>query len=553
MGAAAEDGHKVALAAWRAALGDDRVATDPAVLAQYAASTAGWSTMPLAILWPRSTEEVVQVVRAAAAARVPLYPVSAGRNWGYGDACAPGDGHAIVDLSGMNRILEADAELAYVVIEPGVTQQQLSHYLLEQGLPLWMDCTGAGPDTSLVGNILERGFGHSPYGNRFQSVAGMRVVLADGDVVETGFGHFPSAVNGRVYPYGVGPYVDGLFTQSNFGIVTRLGLWLMPKTAALNHFLCAVREHADIGAVIDALRPLRLDGTLRSILHIGNDLRVLSGGMTYPRELASARGPLPDTVRAGLRQAAGIGAWTVSGALYGSADQVAAARRALRRALRPTAARAQFLDERKLDAGALLARLLGNSGAGRRLAARVALGRSLFEMNRGIPNGRFLAGAYWRRRGGLPPGFPAGANPALDNCGMLWVSPVLPLRGADLLRAHALAEPIFHAHQFDLFATFSMINERALGGVLTVAYDKEDPDEAARARACYQQLFDTLVGAGYIPYRVGLQSMAALDNGDDAYWRMVGRIKAALDPGGIIAPGRYSGRGEDGGVGMWRR
>ncbi|AVR96866.1 FAD-binding oxidoreductase [Pseudoduganella armeniaca] len=553
MGAADEGGGRTAaLAAWRAALGVERVVTDPSLLAQYAASTAGWSTMPLAVLRPHSTDEVVQVVRAAAAERVPLYPVSAGRNWGYGDACALSDGHAIVDLSGMNRILEADAELAYVVIEPGVTQQQLSRYLLEQGLPLWMDCTGAGPDTSLVGNILERGFGHSPYGNRFQSVAGMRIVLADGDVVDTGFGHFPTAMNGRVYPYGVGPHVDGLFTQSNFGIVTSLGLWLMPQTTALNHFLCAVPAHEDIAAVIDALRPLRLDGTLRSILHIGNDLRVLSGGMTYPRELAGATGPLPDAIRADLRQAAGIGAWTVSGALYGNADQVAAARRALRRALRPTAARPQFLDERKLDAGALLARLLGNSGPGRRLAARVALGRALFDMNRGMPNGRFLAGAYWRRRGGLPPGFPAGANPALDNCGMLWVSPVLPMRGADLLRVHALAEPIFHAHRFDLFATFSMINERALGGVLTVAYDKEDPDEAARARACYQQLFDTLVGAGYIPYRVGLQSMAALDNGDDAYWRMVGRIKAALDPNGIIAPGRYAGRGEGRGVGMWQ-
>jgi 4-cresol dehydrogenase (hydroxylating) len=172
----------------------------------------------------------------------------------------------------------------------------------------------------------------------------------------------------------------------------------------------------------------------------------------------------------------------------------------------------------------------------------VALGRSLFEMNRGIPNGRFLAGAYWRRRGGLPPGFPADANPALDNCGMLWVSPVLPMRGEDLLRVHALAEPIFRTHGFDLFVTFSMINERALGGVLTVAYDKEDPAETERARTCYRQVFETMMGAGYIPYRVGLQSMADLDNGNDSYWRMVGRIKQALDPANVIAPGRYSQR-----------
>ena len=537
MGSAVE-----AVAAWRHLLGQDRVLDDSHTLDRYAASTSSWSTRPLAVLRPLDTAEVTQVVRTATQHRIPLYPISAGRNWGYGDACALADGHAIVDLSGMNRILEVDATLAYVVLEPGVTQQQLSEYLLQHDLPLWMDCTGAGPDTSLVGNILERGFGHSPYGNRFQNVAGMELVLADGDVVRTGFGHYPSSLNHRVYPYGVGPYVDGLFTQSNMGIVTSLGLWLMPKTEALNHFLCMVHEHDDIAPVVDALRPLRLDGTLRSILHIGNDLRVISGGTTFPRELAGGKVPLPEQVRLQLRAAAGVGAWTVSGALYGSKEQVAAARRAVRRALAPTRADIQFLDERKLDLAATAARLLGITGTGKRLAAKVALGRSLFEMNRGIPNGRFLAGAYWRRRGGLPPGFPADANPALDHCGMLWVSPVLPMRGEDLLRVHMLAAPIFRAHGFDLFVTFSMINERALGGVLTVAYDAEDPAEVDRARLCYRQVFDTMMKAGYIPYRVGLQSMADLDSGDDGYWRMVGRIKAALDPANVIAPGRYSAR-----------
>jgi 4-cresol dehydrogenase (hydroxylating) len=531
-----------ALAAWRALLGHDRVLTGEATLARYAASTSSWSTRPLAILRPHATAEVAQLVQIASRLAVPLYPISTGRNWGYGDACALADGHAIVDLSGMNRILEADATLAYVVIEPGVTQRQLSAYLREHALPLWMDCTGAGPDTSLVGNILERGFGHSPYGNRFQNVAGMELVLADGSVVQTGFGHYPASVNRRVYPYGIGPWVDGLFTQSNLGIVVNLGLWLMPKTAALNHFLCSVDRHDDIAAVIDALRPLRLDGTLRSIVHIGNDLRVISGGTTYPVELAAGRVPLPEGVRRHLREAAGVGAWTVSGALYGSRDQVAVARRALRRALAPTQARPRFLDERRLAVAAAAARLLAGTATGRRLAAKVALGRSLFDMNRGIPDGRFLAGAYWRRAGGLPAGFPENANPALDGCGMLWVSPVLPMRGADLLRVCALAEPVFNAHAFDLFVTFSMINERALGGVLTVAYDKENAAEVERARACYRGLFDTMMQAGYIPYRVGLQSMADLDDGRDPYWRMIGRIKAALDPANVIAPGRYSAR-----------
>lgn len=529
----------LALRAMRDVVGFEQVRDDPITLERYSRSTSARSTVPLAVVYPDSSGEVAALVKIAARHQIPVYPISTGKNWGYGDACAVTGGQLVIELSRMNRILAVDRTLAYAVIEPGVTQQQLSQYLLDHKLDLWIDCTGAGPDTSFMGNILERGFGHSPYGNRLQHVAGMSVVLASGEVLDTGFGHYPNAHATYLFPYGVGPFLDGIFTQSNFGIVTRIGIWLMPKAECLNHFICSVPRHADIGPVVDALRPLRLNGTLRSILHIGNDLRVISGGRVYPREQAGGQLPLPETLRAELREGAGSGAWTVSGALYGSTLQVAAARNALKKALKGTAAQSTFLTERKLRIGAMLARLLGDSKAGRRLRAKVALGESLFAMNRGIPNGRFLAGAYWRRRGGLPADFPRNANPAADNCGMLWVSPIIPMRGADLLALHAMVEPVFREYGFDLFVTFSMINERALGGVITVAYDKDDPDEVARARQCYRTVFDMVMAAGYIPYRVGNQSMADLDPNSDVYWKTVAQIKAALDPDGIIAPGRY--------------
>ncbi|WLI91296.1 FAD-binding oxidoreductase [Massilia sp. R2A-15] len=527
------------LRAMRAVVGAANVADDGATLARYARSTAARGTMPLAVVRPGSRAEVVALVDLARRYRAPLYPVSTGKNWGYGDACAVTDGQVVLELARMNRIVQVDPQLAYAVIEPGVTQQQLADYLRERGIGLQIDCTGAGPDTSFLGNILERGFGHSPYGNRLAHIAGMQVVLASGEVLDTGFGHYPNARTAHLFPYGVGPFLDGLFTQSNFGVVTQVGIWLMPKAECINHFLCTVPAHEDIAEVIDALRPLRLDGTLRSIVHIGNDLRVLSGGCTFPREQAGDQSMLPADMRSAMRARAGAGAWTVSGALYGSALQVAAARAALKKALRGTQATTIFLTERTLKQGAFLANLLGKFGGGQRLRARVALGNALFAMNRGVPNGRFLAGAYWRRRGGLPSGFPMRADPGADNCGMLWVSPVLPMRGVDVLALHALAAPIFAHYRFDLFATFSMINERALGGVLTVAYDKDDPAEVDRAQMCHAALFDAAMKAGYIPYRVGIGSMAALDPHGDVYWKTVSRIKRALDPDGIIAPGRY--------------
>ncbi|QNA99956.1 FAD-dependent oxidoreductase [Massilia sp. Se16.2.3] len=273
---------------------------------------------PLAVVRPADAGQVAGVVRLAAQHGLAVYPISTGKNWGYGDACAVGAGQVLLDLSRMNRIHHVDTELAYAVIEPGVTQRQLSSYLREHGDLLWADCTGAGPDTSYIGNIMERGFGHSPHGNRLQHVAGMQIVMADGELLETGFGHYHGAKTTHLFPYGVGPFLDGLFTQSNLGVVTRLGIWLMPKAACVNHFLYSVPEHADIAAVVDALRPLRLDGTLRSIVHIGNDMRVISGGMVFPRAQVPQGSRLPEAARAALCAGGDIAPWTVSGALYGS-------------------------------------------------------------------------------------------------------------------------------------------------------------------------------------------------------------------------------------------
>jgi 4-cresol dehydrogenase (hydroxylating) len=84
-----------------------------------------------------------------------------------------------------------------------------------------------------------------------------------------------------------------------------------------------------------------------------------------------------------------------------------------------------------------------------------------------------------------------------------------------------------------------MVNERALGTVITIAYDKEEIAETERAQACYRALFKSVVEAGYIPYRVGIQSMADLDQGSDNFWSTTRAIKMALDPQEIIAPGRY--------------
>src|SRR5690606_7040128 len=127
------------------------------------------------------------------------------------------------------------------------------------------------PDTSIVGNVLDRGFGHTPYGNRANHISGLEVVLANGQLLKTGFGHIEGSRVAQLFPYGVGPALDGLFVQSGMGIVTRMGIWLMPKPEAYSFFICSLRDDDDIVSLVDDLRPLRLDGTVKSVMHIGND------------------------------------------------------------------------------------------------------------------------------------------------------------------------------------------------------------------------------------------------------------------------------------------
>jgi 4-cresol dehydrogenase (hydroxylating) len=531
--------HARTMLALRAIVGEAFALDDDATLARYACSTSGAGTRPLAVVRPADRHEVQRIVELAGRFGLSIYPLSTGKNWGYGDACAVGAGQLIVELARMDRIVSVDPELAYAVIEPGVTQGQLAAFLREQGIELWCDCTGAGPDTSLMGNILERGFGHSPYGNRFQHIAGLQIILASGELLATGFGHYPGSKVTHLFGPGLGPSLDGLFTQSNLGVVVELGIWLMPTAPCVCQFVSTVPRQQDLGGLIDALRPLRLDGTLRSVVHIGNDLRVLSGGATFPFEQAGGASRLPVGLREGMVARAGVQAWTVSGCLYGSHAQVAAGRAAVRDALARTPARTAFFDQRALAAGSRAGRLLGLLGLGQGLREKTGLGRALLSLARGEPGGRFLAGAYWRRRGGLPLDFPAGADPALDGCGLLWVSPILPMRGADALGLHSLVSPIFSQHGFDLFMTFSLINERSLCAVLTIAYDRDNAAETARARICHRVVFDAVMEAGYIPYRVGIESMALLDREGDVFWKVAARIKDALDPQGTIAPGRY--------------
>ena len=261
-----------ALAEFRQAVGDAWVFNAPKDLEAYKdpfSPLAGTAKQPLcaAVVAPKAVSEVQAAVQAANKFRIPLWVVSTGKNFGYGGTEAIVGGSVILDLKRMDRILEVNEELAYAIVEPGVSQYQLWLHCQKNGLKVWVD--GPSPAwSSVVANTLERGVGYGPKGERIAEACGLEVVLPDGELLRTGMGALEGSPTFATYKYGLGPWVDGLFSQSNLGVVTKMGIHLNPQPECLRSIAIDVPNYKQVVDLIDVLRPLRLNGTVRSAASI---------------------------------------------------------------------------------------------------------------------------------------------------------------------------------------------------------------------------------------------------------------------------------------------
>jgi 4-cresol dehydrogenase (hydroxylating) len=519
---------------WRELLGQDAARDDDAAVAPYARTLFRAAPRPAGVLRARDRDQVVQIVRAANRHGVALYPVSRGCNWGFGDACPAGEDQVVLDLSGMDSVHSIDADLAYAVVEPGVSQEALAGRLRADGVPLWMPCTASTPDASVLANAIERGWGHTPYGDHFSHVAGMEVVLGDGSVIDTGLGRFEGSKTTFLAKGGAGPLLEGLFSQSNLGIVTRLGVWLMPEPDCFLGFVLTLGERGHLGELIERLRPLRLSGLLPNPVHVYNDVRAASFLQAIPRDELEEDGALSDGARRALRNRHGLGPWVATGGLYGSRVEVLAGVRALRRAVSGLGT-VRMLPPGILAAVERAARVPARLGVApaRRLLEQVARARAPLDYLRGIPNDYALAGCRWRVRALTDPD---SLNPLDNHCGLYWVVPTCPARGSDTERLVELVEAVCRRHGLDPLISITLLSGRMLIVPVHIAFDRLDEDESTRAESCHHDLLDECLAAGYPPWRVGNVGFDRL--GDSPYSQALARIKRALDPGGVLAPGR---------------
>jgi hypothetical protein len=168
--------------------------------------------------------------------------------------------------------------------------------------------------------------------------------------------------------------------------------------------------------------------------------------------------------------------------------------------------------------------------------------RSSLELVAGIPNETALPLAYWKRPGGRDRD--RDLNPARDGCGLIWYAPLVEMKGARVRQYVNLATGLLPQHGIEPLITLTSLSDRCFSSTIPILFDASSARASAAAQTGYAALLDAGLGAGFVPYRVGVQTMEWLMRHGSAHWTLVAKLKAAVDPLGIISPGRYCPPGD---------
>ena len=211
-----------------------RLVIDPDVLAAISHDEAEWAPVGRAAagVRARTEAEVRHVVRTCAEFRAPVVPRGAGTGLSGGANAA--DGSVVLDLSGMNQVLEIDRDNMTCVVQPGVVNNDLKAAVAASGLWYPPDPASA-PWSTIGGNVATNAGGLCclKYGVTRDYVLGLRVVTgavpgtADGEAV----GYGDAVRLGRRTSKGVaGLDLTGLFvgSEGTLGVVTEVTLRLRP-------------------------------------------------------------------------------------------------------------------------------------------------------------------------------------------------------------------------------------------------------------------------------------------------------------------------------------
>lgn len=498
-----------ALVALSNAIGADKVKSDTEALEDFQDpyQVPGSATnVPSAVVSPTSVEDVQETVRISNEYHLPLWPISRGKNNGYGGAAPQVRGSVMMSFRDMNRVLEINEELGYAIVEPGVSWFDLHDAIEAGGHDLVASIVDIGWG-GVVSNTLEHGLTYMPYSIDQASHCGFEVVLPNGDLMRTGSGAMDNNPTWPLYKRGLGPTSTEMFMQSNYGIVTKMGYWLMPKPEIYMPLWLRVWDDAQMPAVVDALRELMLAGTIDMRPQLSNTL-CMASMMSARSDWYDGEGPMPDEVIDKIAKEMGIGRWMMRFALYGDEAVVDHNFAKLK---------ARFLQIPSVD-------LTGEKYGPE---AWETLPNPHERVQIGVPSLDLYKMAGWS--GG-------------EEGGHVDFSPVIPLTSQHARAAQDLIAGMCAEAGLDFLGGMLPINGRSTTFINVIPFDTKNPEQVAKAYSVAKRMVAEAGRRGYGEYRAHLSFMdLAADQfgfNDHALRRFNETIKDTLDPNGIIAPGK---------------
>ena len=207
--------------------------------------TAALKQRPDAVVFPRTTGEVSDCVRLAAAARVPI--VTRGSGTGLSGGSVPTPGSLVLCVAQMNAILDLDPRNLTLRAQPGAITQRIDEAAARHGL-FYPPDPGSMRISTIGGNVAENsgGLRGLKYGVTRDYVMGLEVVLPDGDVARFGNQCVKDAAGYSLKDLFVG-------SEGTLGIITEVLIRLVPRPAARRTMLALYDRIEDAAATVSAI------------------------------------------------------------------------------------------------------------------------------------------------------------------------------------------------------------------------------------------------------------------------------------------------------------